>query len=74
MLGSLSATRTMDESQQKIYSEAGLMSLAITAVVTFTYGFLETLVGAPRLSMFVVWPLIAFSYLFTLLINRRRYQ
>lgn len=73
MLGWLDAIRTFDELQQKIFSEAGLMSLGVTAAVTFTYGFLETLLGAPRLSMFVVWPLIAASYLVTLPLTRRRY-
>jgi hypothetical protein len=33
------------------------IAAAVTAGVTFTYGFLEN-VGFPRLSMFAVWPLM----------------
>jgi hypothetical protein len=37
------------------------LAAAITVAVTFTYGFLET-VGYPKMSMFVVWVLMAASF------------
>lgn len=74
MAGWLSAVRTFDELRQKIFAEAGLISLGITAVVTFTYGFLESLAGLPRLSMFFVFPLMAFSYSLSLPLLMRRYR
>lgn len=37
------------------------IAFAITAAVSFTYGFLEN-VGFPRLSMFVVWPFMGAAW------------
>jgi hypothetical protein len=37
------------------------LAAAITAGLTFTYGFLET-AGYPRLSMFAVWPVMAAAW------------
>jgi hypothetical protein len=37
------------------------LAAAITVAATFTYGFLET-VGYPKMSMFVVWILMAASF------------
>ncbi|SHH69968.1 hypothetical protein [Massilia sp. CF038] len=37
--------------------EAVAIAAAVTAGLTFTYGFLEN-TGMPRLSMFTVWPLM----------------
>ena len=50
--------RRIDEMQRKLLFEVLCLSFAGTALITFSYGFLE-LVGYPRLSMFVVWPLMA---------------
>lgn len=74
MLGWLEAVRSYDEMQQKIYSEAGLLSLGVTAAVTFTYGFLEIYLHAPKLSMFFVWPVIAASYAVFVPLVKRRYS
>lgn len=74
MTGWLEAVRTFDELQQKIFSEAGLISLGITAVATFTYGFLENFLGLPKLSMFVVFPFMAFCYTISLPATTRRYR
>ena len=73
MAGWLKAVRTFDELQQKIFSECGLIALGLTAVVTFTYGFLETLIGLPRVSMFVVFPFIAATFALAQPFVRRRY-
>ena len=50
--------RDMDELQRKVQFEALALAFAGTALITFTYGFLEG-AGFPKLSMFVVWPLMA---------------
>src|SRR5690554_6754266 len=47
MFGWLAAIRTFDELHQKVFTESGLLALGITAVATFTYGFLESYVGVP---------------------------
>lgn len=74
MAGWLRAIRTFDELQQKMFAEAGLISLGLTAVVTFTYGFLEALVNLPSLSMFVVFPFIAFTFGLALPFTQRRFS
>jgi hypothetical protein len=65
--------RRMDELQVRIQLEALGFAFAGTALSTFSYGFLEGL-GWPRLSMFVVWPLMAGLWIVGLLLARRRYQ
>ncbi|MBK4216577.1 hypothetical protein JJJ17_11625 [Paracoccus caeni] len=57
-LSVLSVIRGLDEMQRRLQLEAFAFAFAGTALVTFGYGFLEN-VGLPRLSMFVVWPLMA---------------
>jgi hypothetical protein len=44
----------IDEYQRRRILETIALAAAITAGLTFTYGFLET-AGFPRLSMFTVW-------------------
>ena len=73
MAGWLRAIRTFDELQQRMFAEAGLISLGLTAVTTFTYGFLEALVNLPPLSMFYVFPFIAFSFGLALPFTQRRF-
>jgi len=65
--------RRMDELQMRIQLEALGFSFAGTAVLTFSYGFLEGL-GYPRLSMFSVWPVMAVLWIVGLVLARRRYQ
>jgi len=48
----------MDEFLRKVQLDGLAIAAAGTALITFSYGFLET-VGFPKLSMFFVWPLIA---------------
>lgn len=73
MAGWLKAVRTFDELEQKILAECGLISLGLTAVATFTYGFLEALAGLPTVSMFVVFPFIAATFALAQPFVRRRY-
>jgi hypothetical protein len=65
--------RRMDELQQRIQLEALGFAFALTALITFSYGFLEGL-GYPRLSMFSVWPVMAVLWAVGLVLARRRYQ
>lgn len=63
---------TLDELQQKIQFEALIFAFVTTALLSLTYGFLEN-VGVPKLSMFVVWPLMAASWLLGLVWRNARY-
>jgi hypothetical protein len=74
MSGWLMAVRRFDELQQNIQREAGLFALAATALLTFSYGFLEAYLQLPRISMFFVFPLIAGSYMAGYWLACRRYQ
>lgn len=44
----------IDEYQRKSMLEAWALAGALTAAITFSYGFLET-AGYPKISMFSVW-------------------
>ncbi|MCQ2048658.1 Uncharacterised protein [Stutzerimonas stutzeri] len=50
--------RHLDELARMIHLEGLAVAFVGTALVTFSYGFLET-AGFPRLSMFLVWSLMA---------------
>ena len=65
--------RRMDELQLRIQLEALGFSFAGTAILTFSYGFLEGL-GYPRLSMFTVWPILATLWIVGLVLASRRYR
>lgn len=55
--GMLRWYRDADEYQRRITLENVAVAAAVTAASSFTYGFLEN-AGLPKLSMFVVWPLM----------------
>mgnify|MGYP001052901713 FL=1 len=65
--------RRIDELQRKIQSEAFSLAFAGTALITFSYGFLEN-VGYPKLSMFAVWPLMSVLWIAGGVISHRRYR
>ena len=65
--------RRMDELQRRIQLEALGFSFAGTAILTFSYGFLEGL-GYPKLSMFTVWPILGVLWAVGLALARRRYR
>jgi len=50
----------MDEYMRRILLESVALGAALTAGLTFTYGFLET-AGYPKLSMFAVWMVLCGS-------------
>ena len=64
--------RHLDEMQRKLQFEALALSFVGTAWITFGYGFLEG-AGLPRLSMFVVWPLMATIWFIGVMIGRLRF-
>jgi hypothetical protein len=51
----------MDEYMRMRLLENVAIATAITAAVSFTYGFLET-AGFPKLSMFTVWIVLAIAF------------
>mgnify|MGYP001803466340 CR=1 FL=1 len=64
--------RRLDEMQRKLQFEAIVMAFAATALITFGYGFLEG-AGLPKLSMFVVWPLMATFWVIGVIAGRLRF-
>jgi hypothetical protein len=54
--------RRTDEFVRQTTLENIAVAAGVTALVTFTYGFLET-AGYPRISMFFVWPLMGLTWL-----------
>ncbi|MEP7456822.1 hypothetical protein [Phyllobacterium sp. SB3] len=69
----LRGLRRLDELARKIQLEAIGVAFAGTALVTFSYGFLEN-IGLPSLSMFVVWPLMASLWFVGTIIGQLRYR
>ena len=63
----------MDELGRKIQLEALAIAFVCTALTTFSYGFLET-AGFPRLSAFLVWPLMGGVWCVATIVGTRRYQ
>ena len=65
--------RRIDEMQRQVQLEALGLAFAGTALITFGYGFLET-VGFWKLSMFWVWPVMAVLWIVGKLVAERRYR
>ncbi len=65
--------RRMDELMRRVQFEALAVAFAGTALVTFSYGFLEG-VGFPKLSLFVIWPLMATLWIVASVLCARRYR
>jgi hypothetical protein len=63
--------RRIDEYIRQITLENLAMAAAVTAGVSFTYGFLES-AGFPRLSMFTVWPIMGGAWFVLTLVRCRR--
>jgi hypothetical protein len=53
----LRSLKRVDERERLLIYRAIAFAFFATAVLTFGYGFMEN-AGAPRLSMFAVWPLM----------------
>ncbi|EHK63574.1 hypothetical protein [Achromobacter arsenitoxydans] len=67
------AIRRSDEFIRKTTLEHLAIAAAVTAGVTFTYGFLE-IAGFPKLSMFVVWPLMGAVWACTTIVDTLRHR
>ncbi|MFW9080914.1 hypothetical protein ACOI9X_16810 [Pseudomonas sp. P2757] len=65
--------RRMDEMHLRIQFEALGFAFAASALLTFSYGFLEN-VGAPHIPWLWVWPVMGVMWMIGLQIARRRYQ
>ena len=68
------AVRDLDELQRRIQFEGLAFAFALTALLTFSYGFLQVGVGLPAANLFFVWPLMAVLWVIGLAIARRRYR
>ena len=62
----------MDELQRRIQFDALVLAFAGTAVISFSWGFLEN-VGVPQLRAFMVWPVMAMLWIVGLIFATRRY-
>ena len=65
--------RRLDELQLRVQLEAVGFAFAVTALLTFSYGFLEGQ-GWPKLSMFVVWPIMGALWMVGTIVSARRYR
>jgi uncharacterized membrane protein YbjE (DUF340 family) len=63
----------LDEMQHRIQLHAFALAFVGTALITFSYGFLEN-IGFPTLSMFFVWPLMATLWGVGIAIGSWRYR
>jgi cadmium resistance protein CadD (predicted permease) len=70
----MDAYRNQDELQRKIQAEGMLFSFVLTAVLTFSYGFLERYADFPLASMFFVWPLMATLWCAGQILAKLRYR
>ncbi len=66
--------RSMDEFHQRMQAEAIMFGFGATAIVTFSYGFLANTAGAPSLSYFWVWPIMAASWGVGTVLAQARYS
>ncbi len=66
--------RAADELAQRIIAEGIMFAFGATAILTFSYGFLQRTVGAPDISYFWVWAVLGSSWFLGNLIARQRYR
>ena len=72
-LSALRGIARLDELQRRIQLEALAFAFGGTAILTFSYGFLQK-VGFPNLSWLLVWPLMAVLWALGKLVASRRYR
>jgi hypothetical protein len=66
--------RSIDELERKIIADGIIFGFGITAIVTFSYGFLQRFAGAPDLSYFFVWAIMGAAWFVGSQIARFRYR
>ncbi len=64
--------RRMDELHQRMALEAFAFAFAGTALITFTYGFLD-FAGLPRINWWFVWPVMATLWIIGGFVARKRW-
>lgn len=65
--------RRLDEMHRRVQLEAFALAFAGTALVTFSYGFLEN-AGFAKVSAFAVWPVMCGLWIAGVLIGSLRYR
>jgi hypothetical protein len=70
----LTFTRTMDEFQRRLQSEALIIASAVTVFGSFAYGFLEEWADFPHVALIWVFPAYCFVFGVTHVFIRRRYK
>ncbi|HTV73508.1 MAG TPA: hypothetical protein VME66_07390 [Candidatus Acidoferrales bacterium] len=70
----MGAYRASDERERKIIAESIMFAFGATAILTFSYGFLQGSVHAPMLSYLFVWPVLAATWGVGIVIAQRRYS
>lgn len=65
--------RSLDELQRKLQIEALALAFAGTALLTFSYGFLEG-AGLPKMTMFAVLPLMCTLWVLGVILGNVRYR
>lgn len=65
--------RTLDEVQRAITAEAAIISFFIVGFGTLTYGFLESFLDYPQLSVSWVLPALSIAFGFGTFLARRKY-
>lgn len=63
-----------DELQRRIHFESLAFAFVGTALLTLTFGFLQSLAGVPIANWVWVWPLMGTLFLIGKLIAKRKYQ
>ncbi|MFJ2709591.1 hypothetical protein ACIOZM_01725 [Pseudomonas sp. NPDC087346] len=66
--------RRLDEMYLRIQYEALGFAFAASALLTFSYGFLESVNAAPHVPWLWVWPVMGLMWMIGLNIAKRRYQ
>jgi hypothetical protein len=66
--------RAGDELAQRITAEGIMFAFGATAILTFSYGFLQRTAGAPDISYFWVWAVLGSTWSIGNLIARQRYK
>jgi hypothetical protein len=62
-----------DELHVRMQLESLGLAFAGVGVLSFVYGFLET-VGYPQMSMFVVWPVMSMLWALSQIVARTKYR
>lgn len=67
-------TRSMDEFQRRVQSEALLVASAVIVFGSFAYGFLEEWAGFPHVPLLWIFPVFCAAWGVATIFIRRRYK